>query len=331
MRLIASTLLCAGLSAWVGYSQDYPSARIGNGKLTVDLYLPDAEKGSYRGTRFDRSGIIRSLTYQGHNYFGQWYDKHDPLIHDAITGPVNIFDAAGSATGFPEAKPGQTFVRIGVGRVEKPDEQAYTDGHTYKVIDPGQWRVQERKDSISFTHELSDKGAQTGYGYVYSKTVSLIPGKPEMILSQELKNTGSKPIDTMVFNHGFFQIDEEPAGPGLVWTFPFKPGAKGDMAGIAEIRDRQIVYFREIVPGERLLAPLEGYGSSADDHRFSLENRKTGAGVRVAGDRPIAKLTFWSRRMAYSPEVSVHLRVLPGQIEKWETRYEFYLASERKK
>ena len=331
MRLIAFTLLCAWLSAWVGHAQDYPSARIANGELTVDLYLPDQEKGSYRGTRFDRSGIIRSLMYKGHNYFGKWYDTHDPLFHDAITGPVNIFDNAGPATGYAEAKPGETFVRIGVGRVEKPEEPAYKELHTYKVVDPGKWTIQKRKDSIEFTHELPDMGAQTGYGYIYSKKLSLVPGKPEMILAQELKNTGSKPIDTMVFNHGFFQIDREPAGPGLVWTFPFKPTTKRYMADVAEIRGDKIVYLREIIPGERLLAPLEGYGTSAKDHRFSLENRKTGAGVRVSGDRPIAKLTFWSRRMAYSPEASVHLRVLPGQTEKWETRYEFYLAPERKK
>ncbi len=327
MRPIASIVFCACVAS----AQEYPGARIGNGELSVELYLPDQEKGSYRGTRFDRSGIIRSLTYQGHNYFGQWYDKHDPLVHDAITGPVNIFDNAGPATGYAEAKPGETFVRIGVGRVAKPDDQPYKELNTYKVVDAGTWRVQERKDSIQFTHELPDTAGRTGYGYIYSKTVSLAPGKPEMILSQELKNTGSKPIDTMVFNHGFFQIDKEPAGPGLVWTFPFKPTTKRDMAGIAEIRGDRIVYLREIVPGERLLAPLEGYGTSAADHRFSLENRKTGAGVRVAGDRPIAKLTFWSRRMAYSPEASIHLHVLPGRTEKWETRYEFYLSPQGKK
>lgn len=311
------------LFAAAACAQDYPGARITNGLITADLYLPDPVSGSYRGTRFDWSGIIRSLTYQGHNYFGQWYEKHDPLIHDAITGPVNIFDNAGPATGYAEAKPGQTFVRIGVGRVERPDEQAYREVHTYKVIDPGKWRIRKRKNSIQFTHRLSDKRAHTGYGYTYSKTVTLVPGKPQMVLSQEIKNTGSKPIDTTVFNHGFFQIDGEPAGPGLVWTFPFTPRTTRDFSGMAAIEGDRIVYLRELKPGERVLAPIEGYGPTAQDHRFTVENRKTGAGVRVAGDRPISKLTFWSRRMAYSPEASIHLHVAPGHTEKWETKYEF--------
>ena len=319
--------VCAVLFALPAFAQDYPSATITNGVITAELYLPDPVNGSYRATRFDWSGIIRSLTYQGHSFFGQWYEKHDPLVHDAITGPVNIFDNAGPATGYTEAKPGQTFIRIGVGRVEKPDEQPYGELHTYKVVDPGNWRIRKHKNSIEFTQELSDEQAHTGYGYSYSKTVTLTPGKSEMVLSQDLKNTGSKAIDTNVFNHGFFQIDKEPAGPGLVWTFPFEPRAPRDFSGMAAIEGHRIVYLRELKPGERVGVPVEGYGTSAQDHRFTVENQKTGAGVRVAGDRPIAKLTFWSRRMAYSPEASIHLHIAAGQTEKWETRYEFYVVA----
>ncbi|MDQ6699071.1 MAG: hypothetical protein M3Z36_02660, partial [Acidobacteriota bacterium] len=277
--------------------------------------------------RFDWSGIIRSLTYDGHSYFGQWYDKHDPLVHDSITGPVDLFDN-NRTSGYDEAAPGAAFLRIGVGLVEKPDTSPYADTHTYKIIDPGKRRLARGTNWIQFTHEISGKA---DFGYLYSKKILLVDGKPEMVLSHELRNTGSKLIDTTVYNHGFFQIDGEPAGPGLVWSFSFEPRTTGDFGGMAEIRGRQIVYLRELKPGERVLAPLEGYAASADDHRFTLENRKTGAGIRVAGDRPITKLTFWSRRMAYSPEASIHLRIAPGKTEKWETRFEFYSVHTRQR
>lgn len=314
------SLVLASLAISCAFAESYPTTRIANGILSVDFYLPDPETGSYRGTRFDWSGIIHSLTYEGHSYFGQWYDKHDPLVHDSITGPVDLFDN-NRTSGYEEAPPGGTFLRIGVGLVEKPGTSPYADTHTYKIIDPGKRRLTRGKDWIQFTHEIA---GDSGFGYVYSKKITLVAGKPEMVLSHELKNTGSKPIDTTVFNHGFFQIDEEPAGPGLVWSFPFEPHTTRDFSGMAEIRDHEIRYRRELKSGERVLAPIEGYGASADDHRFTLENRKTGAGIRVAGDRPIAKLTFWSRRMAYSPEASIHLHIAPGKTEKWETRYEFY-------
>ena len=38
----------------------------------------------------------------------------------------------------------------------------------------------------------------SGYGYVYSKTVSLTKGKPELVLEHSLKNTGQKVIETRV-------------------------------------------------------------------------------------------------------------------------------------
>ena len=83
--LTAAILLISNIST---NALSYPSARITNGVLSADLYLPDLVNGSYRATRFDWSGIIRSLTYEGHSYFGQWYDVHDPLIHDAKTQSV---------------------------------------------------------------------------------------------------------------------------------------------------------------------------------------------------------------------------------------------------
>src|SRR5262249_10166861 len=98
----------------------------------------------------------------------------------------------------------------------------------------------------------------------------------------------------------------------------------GDFGGIAEIHGAEIAYLRELGPQERIFAPLEGYGSSAGDHQFTLENRKTGAGVRGSGNRPMAKLIFWSRRLAYSPEAYITLRIPPGKAETWENRFEFH-------
>ena len=82
--LVASILLLSsGLMA-----AQAPQAAISNGVIQAKLFLPDPEQGYYRGTRFDWSGVISSLQYKGHEYFGQWFENYDPKIHDAITGPV---------------------------------------------------------------------------------------------------------------------------------------------------------------------------------------------------------------------------------------------------
>jgi hypothetical protein len=83
-RLISVFLLLTG----VVMAAEFPEAEISNGRIQAKFYLPDAERGYYRGTRFDWSGSIYSLQCNGHEYFGKWFEKYDPKIHDAITGPV---------------------------------------------------------------------------------------------------------------------------------------------------------------------------------------------------------------------------------------------------
>ena len=93
---------------------DVPTATIANGQLRASIYLPDAKTGYYRGARFDWSGVVSSLTYKNHEYFGQWFEQYDPTLHDAITGPVEEFLTGETALGYAEAAPGGTFVRIGI-------------------------------------------------------------------------------------------------------------------------------------------------------------------------------------------------------------------------
>lgn len=49
----------------------FPQADLSNSTVQATLYLPDAQSGYYRGTRFDWSGVIASLKWNGHEYFGQ--------------------------------------------------------------------------------------------------------------------------------------------------------------------------------------------------------------------------------------------------------------------
>jgi len=137
--LVALTLLC--FRPPTSSAQDYPKADISNGLIRAELMLPDSEHGSYQGTRFDWSGIISSLQFNGHEYFGRGYEHHDPKIHDAIAGPVEEFRTDDKGLGYDKAKPGGTFVRIGIGTVRKPDEPAYRPFETYEIVDHGAWTI----------------------------------------------------------------------------------------------------------------------------------------------------------------------------------------------
>jgi hypothetical protein len=297
----------------------FPQAEISNARIRATLYLPDAENGYYRGTRFDWSGAIASLNWNGHEFFGQWFERHDPKIHDGITGPVEEFLTNDAGLGYDEAKPGESFVRIGVGAVRKPDETRYRRFATYDIVDSGKWTISKGADWIEFVHELRDTA---GYAYVYRKKVRL--GENTLVLEHSLKNTGRKSIATSVYNHDFFMLDREPTGPDFVVRFPFAVRATDPLNGLAETRGKDLVYLQELQPKQTVQTDFEGFGASARDYDIRVENRKIGVGVRQTGDRPMSKLHFWSIRTNVSPEVYVDLRIEPGKESNWRIRYEFY-------
>src|SRR5690606_22364033 len=112
----------------------FPEAQITNGLVQARLYLPDTAQGYYRSTRFDWSGVMPSLTYQGHSYSGQWFDKYDPRINDAIMGPVESF----SPLGYEDAAAKGRFTQIGVGVLQKAKDETYSPFRYYNIMDAGQ-------------------------------------------------------------------------------------------------------------------------------------------------------------------------------------------------
>jgi hypothetical protein len=298
-----------------------PQADIANSKVKAKLYLPDADKGYYRGTRFDWAGVVASLEANGHSYFGVWFDRYDPKLHDAITGPVEEFLTGDSALGYDEVKAGDKFVRIGVGALRKPEEAQFGRFKTYEIVDSGKWRVRKGADWAEFTHKLTDTN---GYAYVYRKRLSLSKDKAELVLEHSLKNTGKKAIDTSVYNHDFYMLDGQPTGPDFTVKFGFTPQPTSDLKGLAEVRGKDLVYLSELQKGQTAQTQFTGYGPTSADHDIRVENRKTGAGVRQRGDLPISKVVFWSIRTTVCPEAYVHMRIEPGKETTWRIQYEFY-------
>ncbi len=317
MRILF-TLICLAAAA---AAADFPEAEISNGQIHAKLRLPDARRGYYRGTRFDWSGVMASLQYKGHEYFGQWFEKYDPNLHDAIMGPVEEFLTNEAGLGYDEAKVGGTFVRIGVGAARKPEEPQYQRFHTYEIVDYGKWSVHKAADHVTFEHKLADA---SGYGYMYRKTVRLTAGKPELVLEHSLRNTGRKTIETAVYDHNFFVIDGMPTGPEVTVKFPFALEATQDLKGMAAVEARDLVYKRDLEKGESVFTELKGFGTTASDYDIRIENRKAGAGVHIVGDRPLAKVVFWSIRTTVCPEPYIQMKIAPGESAAWKISYEFY-------
>ncbi len=296
----------------------FPEADISNGIIHAKIYLPDAKEGYYRGTRFDWSGNIPQLEYNGHNYFGQWFTKYSPEIHDAIMGPVEEF----TPLDYMETKPGDSFLKIGVGTLTKPDERAYSFSRLYVVVNPGRWTIVKQSSEVRFVHVLKDKE----YSYEYEKNIRLVKDKPEMIISHLLKNTGNKTIETSVYCHNFFVIDNQPVGPGYSVTLPFDVKGEGNGIGeLAEIEGAKIFFLRVLANGETVYCGgLEGFGPGSEDYDIRIENKASGAGARITCDQPLLRLNFWCCYTTVCPEPYISIKVDPGKEFRWKIKYEFY-------
>jgi hypothetical protein len=338
MLKLCAPILCAAACLCAA---DFPQAELSNSEIRLKIYLPDAKAGFYRASRFDWAGMIYSLVYKGHEFYGQWFQRIDPGVRDfsydgpdivaspctAATGPAEEFvTETNQPLGYEEAKAGGTFVKIGVGSLRKPDDSAYNRFRLYDVADPGKWNVRTTADAVEFTQELS----AAGYGYVYRKTVRLGKGAA-MNIEHSLHNTGQKPIDTNVYDHNFLHIDGQAPGPDYTITTPFQ--IKSDRApnkDFAEIRGNQIVYLKVLADQNRVATPMRGFSDRASDYDVRVENKKAGVGLRITGDRPLQNEALWSIRAVLAVEPFIHISVAPGEEFTWKMTYSYYALADKK-
>ena len=296
---------------------DPPQVEITNGIIHALLYLPDAENGYYRGSRFDWSGIVSNLDYRGHTFYGQWFPKYNPRLHEAVMGPVEDF----LPVGFDETNTEKSFLKIGIGVLSKADTSRYSIVTPYEIINPGIWKIKKEANTIKFLQMLSD----TLYSYRYIKTITLIQGKPEMVIDHSLKNTGKRTIETSVYNHNFFMLDQQITGPGFTITFPFNLTSEGGKPELAGIAGNRIIFNKELAKNEHVYyTSLTGYSDSVKDYDIKVENEASGAGARITSDRPLSKLAFWSASTTVCPEPYIHIKINPGESFSWKIFYNYY-------
>lgn len=298
--------------------QENPTAEIKSRFIEAKLHLPDPSNGYYRGTRFDWAGQIYDLKCNNHTYFGKWFENYSPTLHDAIMGPVEEF----GPLGYDDTKPGESFIMIGIGALKKPEEKSHQRFGYYEITDNGKWKVKKKADEIQFIHILSHKG----YSYEYIKTIRLLKESPVMEITHTLKNKGSLPVKTNVYNHNFFVMDNQQIGPGFIVTFPFKlSGDCPEFNDIAMIKDNTIRFRRSINGSETVFCgTLKGFSNNSEDFNVKIENTDTGAGVRITADKSLSKLYFWASLKTLCPETFIDLDIQPGKEFSWKLAYEFY-------
>jgi hypothetical protein len=146
-----------------------------------------------------------------------------------------------------------------------------------------------------------------------------------MEIAQSLKNTGTRPIKSSVYNHNFVRIDDQSTGPDYTIRTPFTiRQGKGDNRGPVEINGNRIVFPRPLAGEDEIVLFIEGFGDTAKDNELIFENTNAGAGMRITGDRPLIRELLWSIRSVVTVETFIGFDIQPGGEFTWKNTFEYY-------
>jgi hypothetical protein len=308
--------------------ENFPHVAISNGLITAQVY-PPGKKELYQGTRFDHAGVVFHVTFKGQDYSTYWFDHFVVDPHDethypdgaqhaccSVSGPVEEFEPVG----FADAGPGGRFLKPGVGIVQRTSDK-YNQFPTLPVLNPGTRSFTADKISAHFTQDLQDK--ESGYGYSYTKTVRLVPGKPQMTIAHTLKNIGTKAINTTVYSHNFLTLS--PGNENVAISAPFAMQADVPLQpDLAKIEGKTLRYLAPVPKGVSVESLISGYGSAVADYDFRVVNTKTGFGQRLRADRPLARINFWSMYTVLGWEPYIAIALKPGESMSWTNTYDFF-------
>ena len=285
--------------------------------LQLKLHRPG--DGFYEGTRFDRGGVFASLLFRGVEMAGAWFSAYSPTMHDAVQGPAEEF----SVIGFDGAAPGETFLKIGVGLLRRPDDAPYDRFRLYEIVDPGRWEVVSAADRIRFRHVLE------GW-YAYEKEI-ILTGDSSFEIRHALQ--GFVPLEGEVYNHNFFTFGKMAVGPSRQMDFPFRPA--GDWRAVYDsvgFTDSGVRFSRPLAEGESVYTG-NLHASGRDGMPYDLTIRETAADlssracrgicVHITGDVPVTHTVLWANHRIACLEPYNAFRTAPGSPCRWTVRYAF--------
>ncbi len=312
----------------------YPHVILSNGIIKTSIFIPDAQRGFYRSTRFEWSGMIWELKYKNHSYFLQRNEQyplplrqdHDPKIPNHAASLADQF-----FNGPPRLRNANTYMLIGIGNI---------NASTKEIIDSGRWNVSSGKNWVKFVHKLKDT---YGYGYSYVKRMELTQGKPELVITYSLKNTGTRTLTTEQYNHNFFLIDNDYVGknyevelffPAKFNTFhPEKFNQQKNFLPYAVLKDNKIIFLKDLDlflgsgDDHGFFTKMGGFSNSVAHNHCIIRNKRTGACVDIKGDFPLSAFNFWAEKCTICPEPFIAISIELGETKEWKRIYTFFVES----
>lgn len=282
---------------------------IKNNRLSVEISEPGE---SYTGSRFDWTGFVTQITLDGDVTYCV-PEKYEVGKGSGGIGFCNEF-GIDQPIGYDETKIGKSFPKIGVGLLKKDTTAPYDFFYHYK-INPAEVLVTASDDRCQFVSRLTEAN---GYESVLTKVISVEDNK--LVMSYQLKNTGTKSIKTNEYCHNFIGINNTDLCKDYQLTVPNLK--KYDLAvGDVTIKGDNITWHE--TPKEEFYMSLETSDKS-HEYNWQLFNQKVGAGVRELSQMDYSKFAIWGYKHVVCPELFITIDLEPDESMTWNRVYEFY-------
>jgi hypothetical protein len=316
---------------------------IHSSRLGVEIARPGA---IYSASRFDWTAFITQVTLDGQHTFcvPESYDI------DKSTGGSGLCSEFGieAPIGYDDCPPGETFPKLGIGLLVRPDDGPYVFMKPYTIQQQFPVKIDQGEDCVTFTVEPLET---RGYAARTIKRLTVHDNRLEVDVT--LENVGQKPIRTTEYSHNFLGIDQMAMGPDYI----LRLAAPVQAMDVSKIYRKFLPWYLRILPkgiinpmirdrvaqGNRALridgaeisltetptSPfylrLEGQ-PKADGPQWELEYRPAGIKVRESDDFTPLHVAVWGAGHVISAEVFIDLNVQPGESVHWVRQYEFLSA-----
>ena len=348
------------------------------GDLSVVVYLPigikPKEELYYFSSRFDHSSMIGSITRKVHLPDGQvrthtlyqdgmWRQPHNTNWPESGVGLAAEFgvgddgdlclfrcgwdggsDLTNGVLGYREARTGEPFLKIGVGKLLKGTCPTCDSAEDYKFNSPylfaeiPEWSMsQSDPQSVQLTH----KAYLRDHGYALKKEIAL--AGDTLSVTTTLTNLGRNAFSTVWYSHNFFTCDGVAVGPGYnldlnlqgeeepIYEEPGTWSWSTPLQDYARVKKEwghvNIQMVRAMEPGVRIKSEFTKDDGTNGGFTLHACNSKIQSFIPQTMD-PNSGISMYAynlyiERGTLSPEPQIHLHLEPGQSTTWSQKLTF--------
>ncbi len=326
--LLAVSAGCSHLGVSAGpFRNRYRGSRIlqsTNGRLVVEVLDPAAPP-AYMDRRFSHAAFVLQARHDGRLYT---YASVNHARKTGFLGGIPMEFDINERTwppGYADAKVGESFLKVGVGVLERDSENDYQFSHAYPVIERAATDVEWGGSAATFKQRL--QGNARGYAYALDVQVSLTD--TQLRFDYRLKNTGTRPFSTEQYLHNFMRLGTDLSSAyRVMFPHPVVVCTKDcetldTPTSPFVLADSQTVSFERSPAkwgGKQFVKAAEGTAALCS---FALENEATGQRVLISCSRPVTNVALWTTEYQISPEANMLLTLEPGEEALFSRSYTF--------